>query len=110
MSPRSRVLHDLTRVAGGAVSTAVGVKDELEALVRNRLERLVQNLDLATRDELEALRDVAVRAREEQERLVERVAHLEAQLAAKTAEPDRKTRGGRTASTTRPRRPRRTTP
>jgi BMFP domain-containing protein YqiC len=82
MQTRSRLLHDLTRVAGGAMSTAVGAKDELEALVRHRLDRLLQSLDLAGREELEAIRAVAVRAREEQERLGERVAELERQVEA----------------------------
>lgn len=82
MQTRSRLLHDLTRVAGGAMSTAVGMKDEVEALLRHRLDRLVQTLDLAAGEDLEAVRAVAQRAREEQERLNERVAELERRLEA----------------------------
>ncbi|MDA0675739.1 MAG: accessory factor UbiK family protein [Proteobacteria bacterium] len=87
MQTRSRLLHDLTRVAGGAMSTAVGAKDEIEALLRNRLDRLVQRLDLVAREELEAIRAVAVRAREEQERLGERMTELERQVEALSSGP-----------------------
>lgn len=85
MQTSNRILDDLARVANGAVSTLVGVKDEIEALVRQRVERLLADADLVTRDEFEAVKAMAAEARAEQERLAKRVAALEKAAAAKPA-------------------------
>ncbi|MCC7017073.1 MAG: accessory factor UbiK family protein [Rhodospirillales bacterium] len=77
MQTRNRVLDDIAKVAGGAASVLAGVKDEVEALARARLERLVAAMDLVTRDEFEAVRAMAVKARAEQERLAARIEALE---------------------------------
>lgn len=82
MQTRNRVIDDLARVAGGAVSTLAGIKQELEAMVRQRAERLLADMDLVPRDEFEAVKAVAAAARAEQERLVARVAEIEARLDA----------------------------
>ncbi|MEK9723417.1 MAG: accessory factor UbiK family protein [Rhodospirillaceae bacterium] len=71
MQTSNRILDDLARVANGAVSTLVGVKDEIEALVRQRVERLLADADLVTRDEFEAVKAMAAEARAEQERHAE---------------------------------------
>jgi BMFP domain-containing protein YqiC len=68
-------------VASGAASTLVGVKQEVDALVRQRIERFAADLDLVTREEFEAVKAVATAARTEQERLERRLAELEARLA-----------------------------
>jgi BMFP domain-containing protein YqiC len=80
MQTSNRILDDLARVANGAVSTLAGVKDEIDALVRQRIERLLVDADLVTRDEFDAVKAMAAEARAEQERLAKRVAQLEAQL------------------------------
>lgn len=80
MQTRSRIVDDLARVASGAVSTLAGVKGEIEALVRHRVERLLADIDAVPRDEFEAVKAMAATARAEQERLEQRVAILEAQL------------------------------
>jgi len=85
MQTSNRILDDLARVASGAASTLVGVRDEVDALVRHRVERLLGGLDLVTRDEFEAMKAVAVNARAEQEKLEARVAALESRLAARPA-------------------------
>jgi hypothetical protein len=82
MQTSNRLLDDLAKMASGAASTLVGVKQELDALVRQRVERLVAGLDLIGRDEFEAVRALAVNARAEQEKLERRLADLEARLAA----------------------------
>ena len=90
MQSNNRVLDDLAKVANGAVSTLVGMKGEAEALVRQQLERLLSEMDVAQRDEFEAVKAMAQKARTEQEKLDKRVAELEAQLA-KTS-PNKKTK------------------
>lgn len=77
MQTRNRVLDDIAKVAGGAASVLAGVKDEVEALARARLERLIASMALVTRDEFEAVRAMAVKARAEQERLAARLDALE---------------------------------
>ncbi|MBT3767157.1 MAG: accessory factor UbiK family protein [Rhodospirillaceae bacterium] len=90
MQSNNRVLDDLAKVANGAVSTLVGMKGEAEALVRQQLERLLSEMDVAQRDEFEAVKAMAQKARTEQEKLEKRVAELEAQLAK--ASPKKKTK------------------
>ena len=81
MQTNNRILDDLAKVANGAVSTLVGVKSEVEATIRQQLERLLVEMDLVTRDEFETIKAVAIEARTEQERLEVRLSKLEQQLA-----------------------------
>lgn len=88
MQTGSRLLDDLAKVASGAASTLVGVKQELDALIMQRVERLVASLDLVTRDEFEAVRATAANARAQQELLEERIARLEAMLGSGVGQGD----------------------
>ncbi len=91
MQTSNRILDDLARVANGAVSTLVGVKNEIDALVRQRIERLLNDADMVPRQEFDAVKAMAAKARTEQEKLEKRIAGLEAKLgvkpAARTAKP-----------------------
>jgi BMFP domain-containing protein YqiC len=78
----SKLFDDLARMAAGAAGTAIGVRDEIEAQVRQQAERLLSRMDLVTRDEFEAAREMAAAARAEQEALTARLEALEARLAA----------------------------
>ncbi len=82
MQTRSRILDDIARLTNGAAGVASGLRDEVEALVQQRLEKVLANLDLVRREEFEAIEAVAIRAREAQEALEKRVADLEKKLAA----------------------------
>ena len=84
MQSQNRLLDDLARVASGAVGALVGVRDEMEELFRQRLERYLAEAEMVPRDEFETLKAVAVQAREAQEVLEARVAALEAEIAALT--------------------------
>ncbi len=77
MQTRNRVLDDIAKVAGGAASVLTGVKEEIEAMGRARIERLMAAMDLVTRDEFEAVRAMLAKARAEQERLAARIEALE---------------------------------
>ena len=85
MQTSSRFFDDLAKVANSAVSTLAGVKGEIEAMVNQRLERFLADMDVVPRDKSEAIKAVAVKARAEQEKLEKRVARLEARLATKPA-------------------------
>ena len=82
MQSRNPFLDDLARVASGAMTTLGGVREEVENRFRERMERVAAELELVTREEHEAVRAMAQKAREEQEALTERVDRLEARLAA----------------------------
>jgi len=77
MQTRNKVFDDAARLAGGAVGTLTGIRREVEALVRQQFERLLSSMDLVTREEFDAVREMAVKARTEQEALAERLAVLE---------------------------------
>ncbi len=80
---RGRIFDDLARLATDAAGMAEGVKREAETLFRTQAERLLSTMDVVTREEFEAVRDMAARARDENDRLSARLAALEAQMASK---------------------------
>ncbi|MBF0336074.1 MAG: accessory factor UbiK family protein [Alphaproteobacteria bacterium] len=82
MQTENRFFDDLARVAGGAFSTMTGLKAEMEAMFRQQLERMMGDMSMVSRDEFDAVREMAAKARAEQEALAVRVAELEAKLAA----------------------------
>jgi len=82
MQSQNRIFDDLARVASGAVGALAGVRGEVESRVRDRLERVLAGMDLVSREEFEAVRVMAARAREEQEVLLARIAALEAKIEA----------------------------
>jgi BMFP domain-containing protein YqiC len=83
MQTRSRFFEDLARVASGAASTAAGIKEEVEGLIHQRIERALARMDVVPREEFEAVREMAAKARAEQEKLSARIAALESLLAEK---------------------------
>src|SRR5213079_2636626 len=81
MQSQNRFFDDLARVASGAVGAISGVRGEIEARLRDQLERVLAGMDLVSREEFEAVKAMAAKAREEQELLQARIAVLEARLA-----------------------------
>jgi BMFP domain-containing protein YqiC len=71
------MLDDAARMAGGALGTLASLRREVEAQARQQLERLISGLDLVTRDEFDAVKSMAAKARTEQEALAKRLAALE---------------------------------
>jgi len=85
MQSQNRFFEDLARVATGALGTLSGVKSEVETRLREQLEKVLAGMDLVSRDEFEAVKAMAAKARSEQEDLVHRVAELESKLASRAA-------------------------
>lgn len=86
MQTRNRILDDLARVATSAMGVATGMREEIEARLRDQFETILARMDVVPREEFEVVKDMAARARDEQERLAERLAALEAEVARR-AEP-----------------------
>jgi BMFP domain-containing protein YqiC len=84
MQTRNRLFDDLAKVANSAAGTIAGVKGEIEAVVRQRVESFIGEMNIVTREEFDAVKAMAAKARDEQEKLKKKIAKLEAKLAAKT--------------------------
>jgi hypothetical protein len=82
MQTQNRFFDDLARVAAGAMGTLSGVRSEVETRIREQLERVLAGMDLVSRDEFEAVKAMAAKARSDQEDLQKRLAGLESRLAA----------------------------
>lgn len=95
MTNRSHLFDDVMRMANGAAASVSALRDEAEARMRDYLAQTVEGMDLVRREEFEAVRDMAVRARAENERLAARIEELETRLASlagveKAAKPRRR--------------------
>ena len=77
MQTRIRLLDDIARVANGAAGVATGMREEVESLVQERVERVLARLNLVTREEFEVVKAMAAKARNEQEALEKRIHDLE---------------------------------
>ena len=100
MQSQNKFFDDAARMLGGTASVLIGLRRELEALIQQKFERLLESMDLVTRDEFESVRQMAVKARSEQEALVARVELLEKKSEGNRASKRRKANGSE-ASTSR---------
>ena len=76
-----RFFDELGKLITDAAGAAQGVRKEVEGVVRSQAESMLRELDVVQREEFEAVKAMAQKAREENERLNERIAALEAALA-----------------------------
>ena len=81
MAERPRFFDDLAGVASGAISALAGMRQEVEAIVRARIDEAVRALDQVRRDEYDAMAEMAARARDGQETAEARVTAMEERLA-----------------------------
>ena len=77
----NRFFDDLSRLMTDAAGLADGARREAQTFARSQLERMLAGMDLVSREEFEAVREMAAKARDENERLAVRIAALEAKLA-----------------------------
>ncbi len=98
----NRMFDELARLMTDAANVAQGVRREASTAFRTQAENWIADLDLVRRDEFDAIREMASKAREENEKLAARVAELEAQLKTaqvKTPKAAAKPAASRSAST-----------
>ncbi len=81
----NRFFDEMARLMTDAASVAQGVRREAETVFRTQVERWIADLDLVKREDFDVVREMASKARTENEHLAARVAQLEARLGA-TAE------------------------
>ena len=78
-----RILDDLAKLMTDAAGMAQGARREVETNVKTQMERLLSGMDVVKREEFEAIRDMAILARDENEKQAKRIEELEAKLAGK---------------------------
>ncbi|MDB5555624.1 MAG: hypothetical protein JWL86_5608 [Rhizobium sp.] len=78
----NRILDDFAKLMTDAAGAVQGVGREVEGAFKAQAERWLNSMDLVKREEFEAVREMAVKAREENDALAARLAELEAKLAA----------------------------
>ncbi len=85
MQTRNKMFDDLSQIMTNALGVAQGAKDEAEAAMKSWMDRWLADRDLVTREEFDAVRAMAQKAREENEALKARIEALEVKSAAKSA-------------------------
>lgn len=81
----NKLYDEFAKLMTDAAGAAQGLKREAETMFKSQAERFMSEMDIVRRDELDAVRELAARAREENEALKSRIEALEARLAASTA-------------------------
>jgi len=80
MQTENRLFDDVVKLMNGAAGTLAGVGREAEAGARSRAREWIGGLDFVSRDEFEAVKAIAVAARDENDALRARLDSLEAKL------------------------------
>ena len=78
----NRFLDELARLMTDEAGAAQGLRRDFETMMKAQGERILRDMDVVQREEFEAVKAMAVKAREENEQLAARVAALEAEVAA----------------------------
>jgi len=81
MQSENRFFDDLAKVANGALGGLANLGTEMEARLKDQAERILARMDVVRREEFEAVKAMAAKARAEQEAIEQRLATLEAELA-----------------------------
>lgn len=80
MQSDNPILSDFVKLANAAAGTFAGMTREARDSARERMKEAMGGLDFVSREEFDAVKDMAAKAREENEKLAERLAALEAKL------------------------------
>ena len=83
MQSRNRIFDDMSQLMTNAMGVAQGAKDEAETALKSMLDRWLADRDFVSRDEFDAVREMAAKAREENATLLGRIEALEVKPKAK---------------------------
>ncbi len=84
MQTDNPILDGIARLFTDAAGAAQSVRTEVDTFMRHRLEKLVSDMDFVPREEFEAVKAMAAKARAENERLEKRLAELEERIKSGT--------------------------
>lgn len=82
----NRILDEFAKLMTDAAGAAQGVRREVETAFRGQAERVLNSMDIVQREEFDAMREIALKARAENKKLAARVAELEAKLGLAASE------------------------
>jgi BMFP domain-containing protein YqiC len=85
-STSTRVFDELAKLMTSATGAAQGVRKEVDTLVQAQVERVLNNLDVVKREEFDVVRDMAEKARQENEALAKRIAELESRIVTPSSQ------------------------
>lgn len=77
----NRIFDDFARLMTDAASTAQGMRREMETMFQAQAEKFLAGMDVVQREEFEAMKEAALKARADGETLAKRVDELEARIA-----------------------------
>ncbi|MBK8771375.1 MAG: accessory factor UbiK family protein [Rhizobiales bacterium] len=80
VTTNSKFFDELAKLMGNAASAAQGVRKEVDTLVQSQVERVLNNLNVVKREEFEVVKEMAEKARTENDSLAQRIAALESRL------------------------------
>lgn len=86
MQNENKILDDLAKLATGAVGVLQGLRGEIQEAVQQQIDKIVDRMELVSREEFEAAKEMAMLARKENEKLSARILALEAQISAKESD------------------------
>jgi BMFP domain-containing protein YqiC len=78
----NRFLDELAKLMTDAAGAAQGMRRDFETMVKAQGERILRDMDVVQREEFEAVKEMAAKARDENDKLIARIAALEAEIAA----------------------------
>ncbi|MEY3004625.1 MAG: hypothetical protein RLZZ491_1801 [Pseudomonadota bacterium] len=77
MQTRNKIMEDISQLMTNAMGVAQGAKQEAETALKSMMDRWLADRDFVTREEFDAVRAMAQKAREENEALKARIVALE---------------------------------
>lgn len=80
MQSQNPLISDFVKLMNGAAGTFAGMTREARESARERIKEAMGGLDFVSREEFDAVKDMAAKAREENDKLADRLASLEAKL------------------------------
>jgi BMFP domain-containing protein YqiC len=86
---QTRFFDELAKLMTNAAGAAQGVRREIDTLIQAQMERVLNTMELVKREEFEAVKAMAQKAREENDALAARLAALEARLGGQSASDSR---------------------
>lgn len=81
----NRIFDDFAKMMTDAAGAAEGMKNEAQAMFKSQAERFLRDMDVVAREDFEAVKAMAQKAREQNEALEKRIAALEAIIAGRAS-------------------------
>ena len=86
----NRLMDELAKLITNAAGAAQGVRTEVDSFMKAQAEKVLNDMEIVSREEFEAVRSMAIKAREENDALLKRIESLEAAAKKKPAKTSKK--------------------